>query len=72
MPLWLAVALPVGAYVVRSLMRGFDFRPDMPIDALVLALYLVVLSAAYFSRRAAAKEGQDEPTDEEDDKDQES
>lgn len=56
MPLWLAVVLPVAAYVVRSAMRGFDLRPDMPIDAIVLALYVFVLAAAFFSRRAAAKE----------------
>lgn len=58
MPLWLAVVLPVAAYVVRSAIRGFDFKPDMPVDAIVLALYAFVLAVAYFSRRAAAKEAE--------------
>jgi predicted nucleotidyltransferase len=60
MPLSLAVALPAGAYLARSIARGFDFKPDMPIDLVVLVMYVLVLSAAYASRRAAAKEAERE------------
>ena len=64
MPLWLAVALPLAAYLFRSAMRGFDFRPDMPIDLVVLAMYAFVLAIAIVSRRAAAEEANEHPTDE--------
>ena len=65
MPLWVAVVLPLGAYVIRSAIRGFDFRPDVPIDLVVLVMYLFVLGAAYVSRRAAAREADEGPAREE-------
>ena len=51
LPLWAALALPAAAYVVRSVARGFDFAPDLPIDAIVLALLAVVVGAAAWIRR---------------------
>lgn len=63
MPLWLALALPLAAYLYRSVMRGFDFAPDLPIDALVLAIYLLVLGAAISSRRTAAKTSTDDASE---------
>jgi hypothetical protein len=42
MPMWAAVAVVAAAYVVRSLIRGGDFRPDLPMDA-ILAAVLVCL-----------------------------
>ena len=45
MPMWAAVAVVAAAYVLRSMLRGWDFRPDMPIDAILLFTFaaLVVL-----------------------------
>lgn len=42
MPMWTAAAFVAAAYTVRSVLRGWDFRPDLPIDA-VLATTLVAL-----------------------------
>jgi hypothetical protein len=71
MPLWLAVALPAAAYLGRSVLRGFDFRPDLPIDLVVLVMYAFVLLAAFASRRAAAKEAEREPGGQDHDEDSE-
>lgn len=49
-PLWAAVALPAAAYVVRSLMRGGDFRPDLPSDALAYFLLALVVVAVGIAR----------------------
>jgi hypothetical protein len=38
------------AYVVRSVMRGFDFRPDLPLDAVAIALIALVLGLVAYSR----------------------
>ncbi len=43
-PTWAAVAVVAAAYVVRSIMRGWDFRPDMPWDALVLVTLVAILA----------------------------
>jgi hypothetical protein len=58
MPLWAAVAVVAAAYMVRSLLRGWDFRPDMPIDA-VLGTTLVALLALRWglARSASTDEG---------------
>lgn len=45
MPLWAAVALPAAAYLARSALRG-SLRPDLPQDAVVLAVLLVALGFA--------------------------
>lgn len=57
MPLWLAVALAAGVYVTRAVVRGFDFRPDMPADAIVGVAFLLVLAiVAYVRWRTRADE----------------
>jgi hypothetical protein len=62
-PLSLAVAVVAVAYGVRSAMRGFDFRPDMPVDAFAGGLFLVVLGmVAYLRHAARSGEGGDEPS----------
>lgn len=66
LPLWAAVALPAAAYVVRSLMRGGDFRPDLPSDALAYTLLALVIFAVAIARsRAKLEDGpHDDLTDE--------
>ena len=49
LPLWEAAALPAAAYAVRSMLRGFDFRPDLPADAVAfggLGLLMLAVGAA--------------------------
>lgn len=66
LPLWLAVLIPAAAYVYRSVSRGFDFMPDLPLDALVLGMFLVLLGVVYLGRRARAQYESDEHQAEED------
>lgn len=60
LPLWAAFALPAAAYLYRSITRGFDFRLDLPLDVLVLAMFAFVLGLAMWSRRAAAIQRDDD------------
>lgn len=50
MPLWVALAIPLAAFVVRSAVRGFDFTPDLPSDVVVLAILLVVVALVAWLR----------------------
>lgn len=52
LPLWAAIAIPAAAYLYRSVVRGFDFRPDLPADGLAFALYVLVLAIVVVGRRA--------------------
>jgi membrane protein implicated in regulation of membrane protease activity len=54
LPIWLAVLLVLGAYVLRSALRGFDFSPDLPVDALVFGMFAVLLVVVLLGRRARA------------------
>lgn len=47
MPLWVAVAIVAAAFGVRTLLRGPSFDRG---DALVLALFVVVLAVTAFAR----------------------
>jgi len=58
-PFWLAVAIAVAIYLARSAVRGFDFRPDLPADAVILVLLVIVLASVAYVRRAYG----DDPTD---------
>ncbi len=69
LPLWAALVLPAAAYLYRSMSRGFDFRPDMPYDAIALAAFAIVFGAVAWSRRTAAQERHEQPTDEQDGED---
>jgi hypothetical protein len=58
MPLWAAVAVVAAAYVLRSALRGWDFRPDLPIDAvLAVTLVALVLLRWFAGRWASADQG---------------
>jgi hypothetical protein len=57
MPMWAAAAVVAVAYVARSGLRGWDFRPDLPIDA-VLATTLVALIVLRGTLARSAPAGQ--------------
>ena len=52
MPLWAAVAIPAAAYLVRSVARGLDFKPDLPSDAVVFGLLAVLIFAVWAARHS--------------------
>lgn len=51
-----AVGLPTAAYIVRGILRGMDFRPDLPGDLLVAAILASGIVVARFARRPRPKE----------------
>ena len=59
-PLWAAAGIPVAAYVLRSAIRGWSFRPDLPEDAVVALLLLALIAVVAWIRRSA---GSDEAGD---------
>jgi hypothetical protein len=64
LPLWAAVAIAAAAYTVRSIARGGDFTPDLPGDAIVYGLLLLVVAAVALARSRAAHESDDDLTGE--------
>ncbi len=58
LPLLAALAIAGAAFVARSVMRGFDFKPDMPTDAVVLVALLVVIALVAYVRADEARHGQ--------------
>jgi len=64
MPLWAAVALPAAAYVIRSLLRGGDFRPDLPWDLIAFGLLAIVILAVAVARSRTSHDGDGGLTDE--------
>jgi hypothetical protein len=69
LPLWAAVALPAAAYVARSIIRGGDFTPDLPGDAIVYGLLALVVVAVGLARARAANDVDDELPGEMDEED---
>ncbi len=64
MPLWAAVALPAAAYLIRSILRGGDFRPDLPWDLIAFGLLAIVILAVAWARSNAARNGDESLADE--------
>lgn len=64
LPLRYAVAIVLAIYLVRSIVRGFDFRLDMPVDAVAGVAFLVVLGIVAWlraeQRRDAIAEADDD------------
>ena len=52
-PLWAAAGIPVAAYILRSAIRGWSFRPDLPQDAVVGLLLLALIVVVVWNRHAA-------------------
>jgi hypothetical protein len=63
-PLALAAAIVTAIYVLRAALRGFDLRPDMPQDAVVLAAFLVLLSTVAYVRRRYVERTSDDVDEE--------
>jgi len=59
MPLWAAAAIPAAAYVVRSVARGLDFMPDLPMDAVVFGGLAVLVLAVWYARRTEPPKADD-------------
>jgi hypothetical protein len=51
LPLWVAMAIVALLYLGRSAARGFDFRPDLPLDAIVGVLFVLVVGIVAYLRR---------------------
>lgn len=60
MPLWAAFAIAGAAYVVRSITRGFDFRPDLPMDAILLVLLVLAVGLVGWLRADDARRDAEE------------
>ena len=59
-PTWAAVAVVAAAYVVRAvLMRGGDFRLDLPADLIVGVLLAMLLGVREILHRAGWDRGDD-------------
>ena len=71
LPLWAAAAIPVAAYAVRSLVRG-TASPDLPGDAVVIALVALALLLGWRYGSAAAERGGDHLPDQVDERDESS
>ncbi len=65
LPAWAAVAIVTAAYVVRSAIRGWDFRPDLPVDAVILIVLVAILTLRWYLARQGWDRG--EPGDAEED-----
>lgn len=56
MPLWSVFAVLGAAYAVRSILRGGDWRPDMPMDLLVMALAVLAVVLVGVVRHGDARQ----------------
>ena len=56
-PLTAAVGIPAAAYVLRAALRGWDFSPDLPADAILGVALVVLVAAAWWLRRSSAADG---------------
>ncbi len=68
-PLWAAAAIPAAAYLVRSIVRGWNFAPDLPLDALLGALLILLAGIAYWIRTTGPENGGEHLTAEMEDQD---
>lgn len=50
MPIWAAVIAVAVVYIGRSAIRGWDFRPDLPIDAVLLVVFLALIGLSMLPR----------------------
>lgn len=66
-PLWAAAAVPAAAYLFRSIVvRGGDFRPDLPVDAIIAAMLVVGIAITAWYRSGSAKAADEQVAREQD------
>jgi hypothetical protein len=51
LPSWAAVAIVAAAFVVRAGLHGWDFRPQLPVDAIIVVALVAILTLRWFLRR---------------------
>lgn len=51
-PAWVAVAVAALGYVTRSVLKRFDFSLELPLDALIVLMLVIVLAAQWWAGRA--------------------
>jgi hypothetical protein len=52
-PAWVAIAILASAYVIRAVfVRGGDFRPDLPLDLVIVLLLAGLLGLRALLQRA--------------------
>ena len=72
LPLWAAITIVIAAYLARSALRGFDFTPDMPLDAIIAAAVIFMVAVRRWSAGGTpADESRDDDADDIDDEDAE-
>lgn len=64
-PLTAAVGIPAAAYILRAMLRGWDFSPDLPADAILGVALVVFVAVAWWLRRSSAADsaGDEPPAD---------
>ena len=68
MPLSAALLIAAAGYLLRGIARGFDFSPDLPLDAVVLAMLVAVIGMVAWSRAETAEDrSTDDPSGEDED-----
>lgn len=65
MPLSAALLIAAAGYLLRGIAKGFDFSPDLPLDAVVLVMLLAVIGIVAWSRAETADDrSQEDPSSE--------
>jgi hypothetical protein len=59
-PMWAAITIVVAAYLARSALRGFDFTPDLPLDAIIAVAVVFLLLLRRWATRAASTDESEE------------
>jgi hypothetical protein len=54
LPLWAAAAIVAAAYLIRSILRGMDFRLEWPADAVALGLFAAIVVMVAYVRNVIA------------------
>jgi hypothetical protein len=52
--MWAAATIVAAAYVLRSALRGWDFRPDLPLDVVLGAAVLALIALRVWTARSLA------------------
>ncbi len=59
LPLWSVAAIVAGLYAARSVVRG-SWRPELPMDAVILLMVAIVMVVVHRLRTVTAQEDDEE------------